>query len=61
MHQRHLGALVAWAQELRSDGLIEEFSVGPATLEDVYVDLVGRLDDGEEDGLGTETPDARRP
>lgn len=49
MPDRHLTALVAWAQRLRTDGLIEEFGIGPATLEDVYIDLVGRLDDDESD------------
>jgi ABC-2 type transport system ATP-binding protein len=28
---------ISWAIGMRSDGMIEEFSVGPATLEDVYV------------------------
>ena len=30
-----------WAQNLRARGLIEEFSLTPATLEDAYVALVG--------------------
>ncbi|MDS1269437.1 ABC transporter ATP-binding protein [Lipingzhangella sp. LS1_29] len=30
-----------WAQRLRADGHIEEFSLTPTSLEDVYVDLVG--------------------
>ena len=61
MHQQHLGALVAWAQQLRGDGLIEEFSIGPATLEDVYIDLVGRLDVGDEAVGGEEASDAGVP
>jgi hypothetical protein len=44
MHQRHLSSIAAWAQELRSAGQVEEFSIGPATLEDVYIELVGRLE-----------------
>jgi ABC-2 type transport system ATP-binding protein len=32
---------VAWAMKLRTDGKAEEFSLGPATLEDVYVRHVG--------------------
>lgn len=60
MPQRHLTALVAWAQDLRTDGLIEEFGIGPATLEDVYIDLVGRLDDDESDEPGEAVSDARR-
>lgn len=34
----------AWGQELRRGRLIEEFSLAPATLEDVYVEVVGRAD-----------------
>jgi ABC-2 type transport system ATP-binding protein len=49
MHQRHLTAAVTWAQELRDAGQVAEFSLGPATLEDVYIELVGRLDGGDED------------
>jgi ABC-2 type transport system ATP-binding protein len=28
---------IRWAMGMRTDGIVEEFSVGPATLEDVYV------------------------
>lgn len=35
---------VEWAQSLQKAETAEEFSVGPATLEDVYVRLVGRPD-----------------
>lgn len=52
MHQRHLVQLVEWAQGVRGDGLVEEFSIGPATLEDVYIDLVGRLEDEDRTGDG---------
>ena len=38
------GEAVAWAQSLRGDGVVEEFSLAPATLEDVYIELVGRAD-----------------
>jgi len=33
-----------WAKVQRSSGKIEEYSIGPATLEDVYIQLVGRSD-----------------
>ncbi|MFA5308690.1 MAG: ABC transporter ATP-binding protein [Dehalococcoidales bacterium] len=33
-------AAIAWARGLKESGDIEEFSLGPATLEDVYVRLV---------------------
>jgi ABC-2 type transport system ATP-binding protein len=38
------GAAVAWADSLQRAGEIEEFTLGPATLEDVYVALVGGLE-----------------
>ena len=30
-----------WARRLQADGVVEEYSLGPSTLEDVYVRLVG--------------------
>jgi ABC-2 type transport system ATP-binding protein len=38
------GDAIAWAEGLRRAGRIEEFGLAPATLEDVYVELVGRAD-----------------
>jgi ABC-2 type transport system ATP-binding protein len=38
------GEAVAWAESLKATGSVEEFTLGPATLEDVYVALVGRAD-----------------
>ncbi len=38
------GVAVAWAEALRQDRVAEEFSLAPATLEDVYIELVGRAD-----------------
>ena len=35
------GAAVAWADSLRRSGAIEEYSLTAATLEDVYVEIVG--------------------
>ena len=35
---------VEWAQNLKEEGIVEEFSLGPTTLEDAYVRMVGRLD-----------------
>jgi ABC-2 type transport system ATP-binding protein len=35
-----LDAAIAWARAERAGGRVEEFSVGPTTLEDVYVRLV---------------------
>jgi ABC-2 type transport system ATP-binding protein len=33
-----------WAQHQKKNGRIEEYSIGPATLEDVYIRMVGRQD-----------------
>ena len=38
---RMAGEAATWARDLRQTGRIEEFSLSPATLEDVYVTLVG--------------------
>jgi ABC-2 type transport system ATP-binding protein len=35
------GQAVSWAESLKRAGSVEEFTLGPATLEDVYVALVG--------------------
>jgi ABC-2 type transport system ATP-binding protein len=35
------GAAVTWAEALERAGTVEEFTLGPATLEDVYVAIVG--------------------
>ena len=37
-----LGQAVSWANTLKENRRVEEFSVGPATLEDVYVRRIGR-------------------
>ena len=39
--ERFAGDATAWAQGLRRENRIEEFSLTPATLEDAYVALVG--------------------
>ena len=31
---------IVWARRVRSAGIVEEFTIGPATLEDVYVRLI---------------------
>ena len=50
----HAGEAVAWAEAHQRADRIEEFSLGPATLEDVYLELVGRAHApaGEEGGDG---------
>ena len=41
------GQAVAWAEALQRAGDVEEFTLGPATLEDVYVALVGGVEAGQ--------------
>jgi len=38
------GEAAAWAQSLHEAGRLEEFALAPATLEDVYVELVDRAE-----------------
>jgi ABC-2 type transport system ATP-binding protein len=38
------GMAVDWAEGLRRSGLVDEFSLTPATLEDAYIEIVGRAD-----------------
>jgi len=35
---------IQWARGLKEMGIVEEFSIGPITLEDVYVKMVGHAD-----------------
>jgi ABC-2 type transport system ATP-binding protein len=41
---------IEWAQSLKGSGAIEEFSLGPTTLEDVYVRMVGSPGAAENNG-----------
>ena len=40
-------AALELARRLKEGGVVEEFSLSPTTLEDVYIRIVGRLDDEE--------------
>lgn len=40
----HITTALEWARNLKEEGVVEEFSLGPATLEDAYIRMVGRLD-----------------
>lgn len=42
--ERDIAPAIQWARSLKEDGVVEEFSIGPTTLEDVYVKMVGRAD-----------------
>jgi hypothetical protein len=33
-----------WANQMKTGQLVEEFSLGPATLEDAYIRKIGRAD-----------------
>jgi ABC-2 type transport system ATP-binding protein len=41
---------VEWASSLRVDQVVEEFSIGPTTLEDAYLRKIGRADALESNG-----------
>ncbi len=36
-----IGIAIQWARDLRDRGVVEEYSVGPTTLDDVYLAIVG--------------------
>ena len=42
MAEPDIPAAVEWARNLKDNGIAEEYSVGPASLEDVYLKVVGR-------------------
>jgi ABC-2 type transport system ATP-binding protein len=52
-------AAIAWARSLKDAGNIEEFSLGPATLEDVYVRLVKNPEGNVNNGNGKKGKGAR--
>ena len=54
------GQAVGWAETLQRTGRVEEYRLGPATLEDVYVELVGRPDPLA-NGNGAASSAATRP
>ncbi|MFC2062424.1 ABC transporter ATP-binding protein [Chloroflexota bacterium] len=44
VQEKDMATAIDWAQSLKERGLAEEFFLGPTTLEDTYVRMVGRLD-----------------
>lgn len=44
VQEKDMAMAIDWAQSLKEKGIAEEFSLGPTTLEDTYVRMVGRLD-----------------
>jgi ABC-2 type transport system ATP-binding protein len=66
VHASAAARAVGWAVDLKRSGVVEEYRLGPATLEDVYVELVGRADapasDSDADaGAAATAPLAARP
>ena len=45
-----IATAIEWARSLKESDTIEEFSLGPATLEDIYVHLVQNPDEVEQPG-----------
>jgi ABC-2 type transport system ATP-binding protein len=44
VQEKNIVMAIDWAQSLKEKGIAEEFLLGPTTLEDTYVRMVGRLD-----------------
>ncbi len=44
VQEKNIAMVIDWAQSLKEKGIAEEFFLGPTTLEDTYVRMVGRLD-----------------
>ncbi|MBA7657120.1 Vitamin B12 import ATP-binding protein BtuD [subsurface metagenome] len=44
VQEKDIATAIDWAQSLKEKGIAEEFFLGPTTLEDTYVRMVGRLD-----------------
>lgn len=42
--KNYITTALEWARNLKEEGIVEEFSLGPTTLEDAYIRMVGRLD-----------------
>ncbi len=47
IEQEHITEALEKARSYKNEGIIEEFSLRPTTLEDVYINMVGRIE-GEE-------------
>ena len=52
VEQKDISSALELARGLKNDGLIEEFSISPTTLEDVYIKIVGHIEEnGEPTGV----------
>jgi ABC-2 type transport system ATP-binding protein len=50
VEQENIPSALELATGLKNNGLIEEFSLSPTTLEDIYIKMVGNLEDDETSG-----------
>jgi ABC-2 type transport system ATP-binding protein len=50
IEQENISSALDLATSLKNNGLIEEFSLSPTTLEDVYIKMVGNIEDEETSG-----------
>jgi len=44
LDESNIGAVTQWAADVKEKGIAEEYSVGPTTLEDVYLKVLGHGD-----------------
>jgi ABC-2 type transport system ATP-binding protein len=44
LREQDIGIATQWARDLKEKGIVEEYSVGPITLEDVYLKVIGHSD-----------------
>jgi len=52
VREQNVSEAIDWARSLKEKGIAEEYLIGPTTLEDTYVRMVGRLDVLENVGAG---------
>ncbi len=48
--EENIERAIEWATEMKEAGIAEEFSLGPTTLEDAYIRMIGRADAVGTDG-----------
>lgn len=44
VREQNVSETIDWVKLLKAKGIVEEYLIGPTTLEDAYVRMVGRLD-----------------
>jgi len=48
--KENVSIAIEWANRLKETGIIEEYSLGPTTLENVYVRMVSQADETKSNG-----------